>query len=97
MKSVTAKDFHKRPRSVYKEAAKKDGAIPINHDHYPELIFELTARDRQPLEDSQFSKAELKEAADKKSPRYKFDRIANSQKILNTLSTDLEDKNESVD
>ena len=46
-KKVNAEEFRKRPRDVY-EAADKGETVTINHDRYRK-VFELTARDREPL------------------------------------------------
>jgi len=48
MLKVTAEEFKKNPRRVYR-AADKGGIVKINHDHYQDKVFELTARDRMPL------------------------------------------------
>jgi len=46
IKTFTAKEMHNSPRQVFREADKNGQAI-INHDHYPDKIFVLTARDRR--------------------------------------------------
>ena len=46
--NVTAEEFKKNPRRVYR-AADKEEIVIINHDHYQDIVFELTARDRKPL------------------------------------------------
>lgn len=45
---LTAKDMHNSPAQAYREADKGETVI-INHDRYPDKVFELTARDRNPL------------------------------------------------
>lgn len=47
---LTAKEFNKRPEQAFRAADKSEQVI-INNDRYKDKIFELTARDRQPLED----------------------------------------------
>lgn len=42
---ITAKEMHHAPAKAYREAY-KDGKVTINHDRYPDKVFELTARDR---------------------------------------------------
>jgi len=49
-KKVNAEEFRKRPRDVY-EAADSGETVLINHDRYRK-VFELTARDREPLKES---------------------------------------------
>jgi len=49
-KKVNAEEFRKRPRDVY-EAANSGETVLINHDRYRK-VFELTARDREPLKDT---------------------------------------------
>jgi len=49
MTTFTAKQFNKNPASVYRAADKGD-VVRLNHDRYPDKIFELTARDRAPLD-----------------------------------------------
>ena len=44
---TTADKFRNNPRQVYMEAA-KGNTVTINHDRY-DLVFELTAREREPL------------------------------------------------
>lgn len=46
MKTITAKEFNKRPAQAFREADKV-GAIKINHDRYPDKIFFLESRDRR--------------------------------------------------
>ena len=53
MKEFTAKEMHNAPAQVFRAADKAvhtDDRVYITHDHYKDRIFELTARDRQPLE-----------------------------------------------
>jgi hypothetical protein len=45
---LTAKDMHHAPQKAYLAAYKGDQVV-INHDRYPDKVFELTARDREPL------------------------------------------------
>lgn len=45
---LTAKDMHNSPAQAYREADKGETVV-INHDRYPDKVFELTARDRNPL------------------------------------------------
>jgi len=44
-KTFSAKQMHNSPRQVFREAD-KTGKVKINHDHYPDKVFELIARDR---------------------------------------------------
>ena len=44
---VNAEEFNKKPAPVFR-AADKGETVIINHDRY-EKVFELTARDREPL------------------------------------------------
>lgn len=43
---LTAKDMHNSPAQAYREADKGETVI-INHDRYPDKVFELTARERR--------------------------------------------------
>jgi hypothetical protein len=52
--NVTAEEFKKNPRRVYR-AADKGEIVTVNHDHYQDKVFQLTARDRQPLADTEES------------------------------------------
>ena len=47
MKTTAAK-FKKNPQKHYR-AADLGETVTINHDRYPDKIFEMTARDRNPL------------------------------------------------
>lgn len=44
--NLTAKDMHNSPAQAYREAD-KGNTVTINHDRYPDKIFELTARERR--------------------------------------------------
>ena len=46
--NLTAKDMHNSPAQAYREAD-KGNTVTINHDRYPDKIFELTARERRPI------------------------------------------------
>lgn len=46
MKTVNAEKFNKHPSSVYEEACESEG-VRINHLHYKNIIFVLTARKRR--------------------------------------------------
>jgi len=50
MKTFTAEEFNKSPQKVYREADKNGCAI-INHGQYHDIVFVLTSRERNPLED----------------------------------------------
>ncbi|MFW0778453.1 MAG: hypothetical protein ACN2B6_12130 [Rickettsiales bacterium] len=45
---TTAKKFSRSPNEIYR-AADKGETVVINHDHYKDRVFELTARARNPL------------------------------------------------
>lgn len=45
---ITAQELARTPASVYRSADKGD-VVVINHDRYPDRVFELKARDRNPL------------------------------------------------
>ncbi len=45
---ITAEEMTKRPAQAYRSADKGESVI-INHDRYPDKVFELTARERKPL------------------------------------------------
>lgn len=47
---LTAKEMHNSPAKAYREAY-KEGRVTINHDRYPDKVFELIARERKPLQD----------------------------------------------
>jgi hypothetical protein len=47
---LTAKEMHNSPAQAYREADKGETVV-INHDRYPDKVFELTARDRKPLQE----------------------------------------------
>ena len=49
-KTVTAKEFARNPRNVYRHADKK-GDVKINHSDYPDCIFVLTCRERRAPDD----------------------------------------------
>lgn len=46
MIKITAKEFHERPKSVYRAADKGERVI-INHDRYEDIVFEIIARERR--------------------------------------------------
>ena len=48
--------MHNSPAKAYREAS-KGNVVVINHDRYPEKVFELTARDRR--NDTSESKPEI--------------------------------------
>ena len=72
MTTFTAKQFNKNPASVYRAADKGD-VVRLNHDRYPDKIFELTARDRAPLESNQL----------KGRPEIGFNKVAQAVRKLN--------------
>ena len=43
---ITAEKLAKKPAQAYREAD-KGNTVTINHDRYPDKIFELTARERR--------------------------------------------------
>lgn len=45
---ITAEKLAKKPAQAYREAD-KGNTVTINHDRYPDKIFELTARERRPI------------------------------------------------
>ena len=45
MKKITAEKFNKSPGSTYR-AADKGEDVEITHNHYPDRVFNLTAKDR---------------------------------------------------
>lgn len=47
---VTADNFRKKPQKPYLKAYNGHKVI-INHDRYPDKVFELTSRDREPLKE----------------------------------------------
>ncbi len=49
---ITAKEMHHAPAKAYREAY-KEGKVTINHDRYPDKVFELTARDRRSAEETE--------------------------------------------
>lgn len=49
--NLTAKEMHNSPAQAYREAD-KGNTVVINHDRYPDKVFELTARDRNPLREN---------------------------------------------
>ena len=48
MCTYNAKEFNKAPLAVFRKAD-KGKVVKINHSHYPDVIFELTARPRNPV------------------------------------------------
>jgi hypothetical protein len=46
--NITARDMHHAPGNAYREAYKGD-KVTINHDRYPDVVFELVSRKREPL------------------------------------------------
>ena len=44
---LTAKEFTKKPAEAFRRAEKGE-VVVINHDRYPTVVFELTARERHP-------------------------------------------------
>jgi hypothetical protein len=49
--TYNAEEFNKHPREAYRKAD-KGKAVKINHTSYPDVIFELTARPRNPIPES---------------------------------------------
>jgi len=45
-KKVTAEEFNKQPGAVYR-AADRGQKVVINHDHFKDKVFTLTATDRE--------------------------------------------------
>jgi len=45
---ITAETLAKKPAQAYREAD-KGNTVTINHDRYPDKVFELTARERRPI------------------------------------------------
>lgn len=45
---ISAKEMHLSPAKAYRSADLGEKVV-INHDRYPDKIFELVARDRKPL------------------------------------------------
>jgi TfoX/Sxy family transcriptional regulator of competence genes len=43
---ITAEKLAKQPAQAYREAD-KGNTVTINHDRYPDKVFELTARERR--------------------------------------------------
>lgn len=43
---ITAESLAKKPAAAYRAADKGD-VVVINHDRYPDKVFELTARERR--------------------------------------------------
>lgn len=43
--NITATEMQHSPAKAYREA-EKGGTVTINHDRHPEVVFELTARER---------------------------------------------------
>lgn len=58
---LTAKDMHNSPAQAYREADKGETVI-INHDRYPDKVFELTARDRKPFGDTLSALVEIEKS-----------------------------------
>ena len=50
MQTFTADEFRKQPAKVYR-AADKDGEVKINHDRYNDLVFVLSTKARNSLND----------------------------------------------
>ena len=50
--------MNKFPAKAYREADKGE-VVTINHDRYPDKVFELTARDRRPLIDPELLRMRL--------------------------------------
>ena len=48
MCTINAEEFNKHPRTVYRQVD-KGKTVKINHTSYPDIIFELTARPRNPV------------------------------------------------
>jgi hypothetical protein len=70
---LTAKDMHNSPAQAYREADKGETVI-INHDRYPDKVFELTARERKPLFEGITSNPKVRKLQDAQSDlaRYLF-------------------------
>lgn len=49
---LSAQEFKHNRQAAYR-AADKGELVEIMHDRYPDKIFELTARDKEPLKDDQ--------------------------------------------
>lgn len=45
MSTYTAEEFNKKPQEAYRQADKGE-PVKINHNRYPNVIFELKARER---------------------------------------------------
>ena len=45
MSTYTAEEFNKKPQEAYRQADKGE-PVKINHNRYPDVIFELKARER---------------------------------------------------
>jgi hypothetical protein len=45
MSTYTAEEFNKKPQEAYRQADKGE-PVKINHNRYPDVIFELSARER---------------------------------------------------
>lgn len=58
--NLTAKEMHNSPAQAYREAD-KGNTVVINHDRYPEKVFELTARERKPLSNNEQSQTKDEE------------------------------------
>jgi len=50
MKTVNAEEFNKNPLKIYREAD-LNNEVRINHLHYPDKIFVLSARKRRETEE----------------------------------------------
>lgn len=96
--------MHNSPAQAYREAD-KGNTVVINHDRYPEKVFELTARERNPLKLSpskvflehmeKFDQIILDGSLSKSANHFVDGHCKGAiwkdpQKIMNTLSTDLD-------
>lgn len=52
MKTFTAFEFARRSRPVY-AAANEDGKVVVNHNEYPDVVFEIVARPRHQKQDDE--------------------------------------------
>lgn len=71
---LTAKEMHNSPAQAYREADKGETVV-INHDRYPDKVFELTARDRMPLSDIDLIDAQNKMKIIDRRPENKWRHI----------------------
>lgn len=60
MSTYTAEEFNKKPQEAYREAD-KGLPVKINHNRYPNVIFELTARERGIDNDLRIQEPDIKE------------------------------------